>query len=175
MSVALIILGIILFVAAIGMLFKQQLLSPIISWGGLTCLWLSEALPLNVTIIVGWMGMTLLVMAATWLQPEPIRQQTRGIGHMTIGGITGMTVGLLGYSITQSLSLLYGIMIVSTAIGVCLGDFFFVNTPKGKKVNVKSGHFFTYLAAKGFPIAITIMQIGIVLVLLLALRNNNQI
>lgn len=175
MSVVLIIIGVLLFAGAIGLLFKQQMLSPIVSWAGLTCIWLSETLPLNSTIIVGWMGMALLVMAATWLQSEPIRQQTRGVGYMSIGGITGMVVGLLGYSFAQSLSLLYGIMITSTAIGICLGYFLFTNTPSGEKVNVKSGHFFKYLTAKGFPVAITIMQIGIVLVLLLAIKNNNQL
>ena len=172
MSVFLIISGVLLFAGAIALLFKQQMLSPIASLAGLTCIWLSETLPLNSTIIVGWLGMTLLVMAATWLQPEAIKQQTKGVGYMTIGGITGMSIGILGYSLTNSLSLLYGIMIAATAFGVCLGYMLFTNTPEGQKVNIRSGHFLTYLSAKGFPVGITIMQIGITLVLMLAITNN---
>lgn len=172
MSVFLIILGVLLFAGAIGLLFKQQMLSPIASWAGLTCIWLSETLPLNSTIIVGWLGMTLLVMAATWLQPDAIKQQTKGVGYMTIGGITGMSIGILGYSLTNSLSLLYGIMIAATAFGVCLGYMLFTNTPQGQKVNIRSGYFLTYLSAKGFPFGITIMQIGITLVLMLAISNS---
>lgn len=172
MTLALIIFGILMYIGAILLLFKQQMLSPIASWGGLACIWLSESLPLNATIIVGWLGMTLLVMAATWMQPEAVKQQTKGVAYMTIGGITGMSVGILGYSLTDTLSLLYGIMIAATAFGVCLGYMLFTNTPQGQKVNIRSGHFFTYLSAKGFPIGITIMQIGITLVLMLAISNT---
>ena len=88
------------------------------------------------------------------------------------GGLTGMIIGLLGNSIADSLSLLYGIMVAATAVGVVIGGFLFTNTPDGQKVNIKSGHFLTYLSAKGFPIGITVMQMGIVLVLLLAMKDN---
>ena len=172
MSILLVILSLLMWIGAFILLFRHQMLAPLASWAGLCCVWLSETLPLNSTIIVSWMGMTLITMIATWLQPEPLRQQTRGVGYMLGGGVPGMIIGRLGNSIAASLSLLYGIMVAATAVGVVIGGFLFTNTPDGQKVNIKSGHFLTYLSAKGFPIGITVMQMGIVLVLLLAMKDN---
>ena len=54
--------------------------------------------PVNNTILMGWLCMTILVMTATILQPLPLRQSSRGEGYMAIGALAGMAVGLLGYS-----------------------------------------------------------------------------
>lgn len=175
MTTFLIISGVIMYLAAIALLFRRQIVSPIAAWGAMTTIGLSETLPINNTMIIGWLSMAFIVMAATWLQPEAIKQQRRGIWYMLIGALTGMSVGLLAFSTTTSLSLLYGIMIVATIAGLCFGFLFFTNTPRGREVGIRSGHFITYLTAKGFPIAITVMQLGIVLVLLLAVHNINQL
>ena len=68
---------------------------------------------------------------------------------------------------------LYACMILGTAAGCFFGYLIFTNTPRGAPVNFSSGHFFQYLLAKGFPIALAVMMMGIVLVLLLAVNNLN--
>lgn len=174
MTAILIVIAVLMFVASWALLFKQQVFAPLTAWAALCVVWLSEVLPVNSTMVVGWLGMTLVVMAATWLQHEAVKQQTRGVGYMLIGALTGMTVGLLGYTFTSSLSLLYGVMIVAVVAGLCLGYYLFTTTPQGRDVGLRTGRFFTYLTAKGFPVAITVMQLGIVLVLLLAVINNHR-
>ena len=74
---------------------------------------------------------------------------------------------------TILISWLYACMILGTAAGCFFGYLIFTNTPRGAAVNFSSGHFFQYLLAKGFPIALAVMMMGIVLVLLLAVNNLN--
>ena len=45
------------------------------------------------------------------------------------------------------------------------------HAPEGAGFGPSSGHFFNYLLAKGFPTAITVMQIGVALVLAIALQK----
>ena len=60
---------------------------------------------------------------------------------------------------------------MTTVAGVFLGFLLYTRTPQGAPVNLLSGNFFSYLLAKGFPAAITVMQLGVVLVIALALYN----
>ncbi len=171
-----IILSCLLWATSIWFVFRNQLLAPIFSFMGLLTLSLAKhgeegLLPINNTILIGWLCMTLVVMVATILQPIPIRQQTRGVGYMLVGAVAGLSFGLLGSTIQVTLSMFYGIMIVAVAIGIFFGYLIFTNTPAGRNVALGTGNFFQYLLAKGFPIAITIMMMGVVLVILLALRN----
>ena len=55
-------------------------------------------------------------------------------------------------------------MIIASAVGTFLGAMMYAFTPDGKNVNLNSGHFFSYFLAKGFPTAISVMQLGTVLV-----------
>lgn len=177
MAIFLIILSGLLWLAACATLFKRQLLAPALSYAGLFILSLarngagSPIVPINSTILIGWLCMTLVVMFATILQPAPVAVQNRGIAYMLGGAITGLAVGLLGFSFSGAVSMLYGIMVIAVAIGVFFGYLLFTNTPDGKAVNIASGHFFQYLLAKGFPVAITVMIAGISLVIILA-RNT---
>ena len=92
---------------------------------------------------------------------------------MITGGITGLAVGLLGFSISSSITLRYAYMILATIAGIAFGFLLYTNTPSGKPVGPGSGNFFRYLLAKGFPTAITLMMLGVALVLLIAVKNVN--
>lgn len=171
MSILLIILSIAFYLASIFLLLKKQLIAPIASFLGLLMMSLSETLPINNTMLTGWLCMTLIVMAATYMQPVAIQQQTRGMGYMTIGAFAGMTVGLVAFTVSSVPSLLNGFMILGTLAGTFFGYLLFTRTPDGRQVGIGTGNFFKYLLAKGFPTAITIMQIGIMLVVAIALNN----
>lgn len=174
-----IIISCVLFALAFWFIYVNQLLAPAFSYMGLLALSLAgnklgqPYLPINNTILISWLCMTLVVMVATIMQPGPVRQQTRGVWHMGIGALTGMAVGLLGFTFTLNMPVLYACMILGTAAGCFFGYLIFTNTPRGAAVNFSSGHFFQYLLAKGFPIALAVMMMGIVLVLLLAVNNLN--
>ncbi len=178
MTVFLIILSLLLWIASIWCLYGRQTIAPALSFLALLALsFMSEngypLLYINATILTGWLCMTLVVIFTTVLQPEPLRRQTRGMSFIIGGGVTGLALGLLGFSISSSISLRYACMILATAAGIALGFLLYTNTPAGRPVRPGSGNFFRYLLAKGFPTAITLMMIGVVLVLLIALNNVN--
>lgn len=129
-------------------------------------------LPINGVILTAWLCMAVLVTLATMLQPAVVRNQTRGMGYIMGGAIAGLALGLLGFTVSSSISLLYGIMIVGVIVGIFLGFLMYTNTPAGRPIGITSGNFFRYLLAKGFPTAITIMQPGLVLVLVILLHNS---
>lgn len=110
-------------------------------------------------------------MTATLLQPLPLRRSSKGMGYIIVGAIAGMAVGLLGFSYASQVSVLYGIMIAATLAGIFFGFLLYTKTPEGRPVGIGTGNFFKYLLAKGFPTAITVMQIGVVLVLVIALHK----
>lgn len=172
MSIFLLIASIVLWVAAIGTLPSRPLFAPALSYLGLLALSFCETdgiswLPINNNMIISWLCITLVVMMATILQPAPIRMQARGMAYIIGGGIVGLVIGLLGYTVSSAISMLYAIMIIATAVGIFFGFLLYSNTPDGRAVRLGSGNFFRYLLAKGFPTAVTLMQIGLVLVLLI--------
>lgn len=178
MTVFLVILSILLWVASVWCLYGRQTLSPALSYVALLCLsFISEngypLFPLNTTIMTGWLCMTLVVTFTSILQPEPMRRQTRGMTFIIGGGVTGLSLGLLGFSVTSSISLRYACMILATVAGIVFGFLLYTSTPAGKPVRPGSGNFFRYLLAKGFPTAISLMMAGVALVLLIALKNVN--
>lgn len=180
MSIFLLIAAIILWVAAIGMLPGRPILGPALSYLGLLCLSLCTSadgiswLPINSNMLISWLAITLVVMVATMLQPASIRMQARGMAYIIGGGVVGLAIGLLGNTVTDSVSALYGIMIVATIVGIFFGFLLYSNTPDGRQVGVMNGNFFRYLLAKGFPTAVTLMQIGLVLVLLIYIHEAPQ-
>lgn len=172
-----IIISCVLFALVFLFMRTNQLLAPAFAYMGLLAMSMAEDklgqpyLPINNTILISWLCMTLVVMVATIMQPAPVRQQTRGVWYMGIGSITGMAVGLLGFTFTMNLPVLYACMILGTAAGCFFGYMLFVNTPRGAAVNFSSVHFFSYLLAKGFPIALSVMMMGIVPTLLIAVNS----
>ena len=176
MAIFLIIVSCLLWLASLWLLRARQIAEPAASVVALLLLSFArkngwQLLPINITMLTGWLCMTLVVMFACYLQPAAVRAQTKGWGYFTGGALAGMVVGLLGSSLSANISIHYGIMILGTIAGIFLGFLLYTNTPDGRPIAPRSGHFFKYLLAKGFPTAITVMQAGVALVLLLALYN----
>lgn len=177
MAIFLIISSCILWTASLLTLRGRQILSPMLSYAALAIISMAtrdghHLLPINATILTGWFCMTLVVTFIVLLQPEPVRRQTRGASYMTLGALTGLAVGLLGFSFSSALPMLYGIMIIGVATGIFCGFLLYTRTPEGDQIRPGSGFFFRYLLAKGFPTAITVMQLGIVLVLTIAVNHQ---
>lgn len=177
MSIFLLIVSILAWVGAIFSLPSRPLLGPALSYLGLLCISLCRTgeyawLPINGSMLISWLAISLVVIMTTVLQPSEINRQARGMAYIIIGGIVGLAVGLLGFTVSDSISMLYAIMIVATAVGIFFGFMLYSNTPDGRAVGILSGNFFRYLLAKGFPTGVTLMQIGLVFVLLIATHQN---
>ncbi|MBD5186822.1 MAG: hypothetical protein HDS93_03360 [Bacteroidales bacterium] len=177
--VFIIILSAVLWLASFWMLFKREMAAPAVSFLALFILSLAKdsatsraLLPINSTILTAWLCMTLVVVTASWLQPDAVKAQHRGVGYMTIGAFAGMAVGLLAFSVSVNMSMLYASMMVGVCVGIFLGYLLFTRTPDGNELAKGSNRFFRYLLAKGFPIAITVMIPGVVCVISLAIFNN---
>ncbi len=166
-----------LFIVAFALVSRRILLSPAAAYLALLTLSFAKdgngypLVPINSTILFGWLCMTLVVMVATILQPAPLRLTGKGTGYILVGALAGMAVGLLAFSFTTTVSMLYSIMIAATVAGCFFGFLLYTNTPEGRPVSIGSGHFFKYLLAKGFPIAITVMQAGVAAVILIAVNR----
>lgn len=176
MSIFLLVVSILFWLGAIVSLPARPLYGPPLSFIGLLGISFCETngipwFPINNQMIISWLCITVVVMLATILQPAGVRSQTRGMAYIIGGGIVGLIVGLLGFTISSSISMLYGIMIIATAVGIFFGFLLYSNTPAGRAMSVGGGYFFRYLTAKGFPTAVTLMQIGLVFVLLIAQSN----
>lgn len=176
MTIFLIIVSALLFACAIAALPVRITIAPCLAYVALVLLSLATTngyplLPINGTILTGWFCMTLVVTMATFMTAPAVRAQTRGMAYIVVGAVVGLAVGLLGYTVTSDVTLLYSFMILSVIAGIFLGFLLYAKTPDGRPVAPGSGNFFHYLLAKGFPTAITIMQIGVVLVLVIAINQ----
>lgn len=180
MNVFLIVLACLLWAASVWCLYGRPTVAPALSYLAMLAIsFMSEngyaVFPLNNTILTGWLCMTLVVMFATMLQPEQVRLQTRGMTYLIGGGVAGLAVGLLGFSYCNSLSLRYACMVIGIVVGIILGFLLYAGTPDGRPLKGNISGFSRYLLAKGFPAAITLSMAGIVLVLLIALKNVNAL
>ena len=177
MTIFLIILSILLWIGAFAAFPKRILLSPVLSYCALLSLSFAKTapgyplLPLSSGMTLSWLTITLVVMLIIILQDPAIRTQSRGTGYILLGALAGLAVGLLGYTFSSSLGLLYGIMVVATAAGIALGLLVFSNTPDGRQIAPGSGYFLKYLLAKGFPALVTVAQLGVAAVILIAARS----
>ena len=177
MSILLLIVSIILWVASLVALPLRIFYAPALSYLGLLCLSFCSTgpdpwLPINNTILYSWLALTLVVMIATMLQTPAVRSSKKGMAYMMGGAIVGLALGLLGYTATTDENSLYGIMAVAVIVGIFFGFLVFSRTPDGRRFSITSGNFFNYLLAKGFPIAVTIIQIGLVFVLMIVTNLN---
>ena len=176
MALFLIILSGVLWLLSFWLLRGRQLAAPVLSFVAMVVISLAKSngyqlLPINLMMLSGWLCMTLVVTFACWLQPPVLRAQSKGWGYMLVGALTGMIVGLLGPSLgAAGLSMQNGVMIVSTVIGIFLGFLLYTRTPDGRPIAPGSGYFFKYLLAKGFPTAISVMQLGVTLLLVMAVN-----
>ncbi len=178
MTVVLIILSMLLYVGGVALLWRRPLLSPALSYIALVLLSMAKdgtgvpLLPINNTILIGWLCMTVVVMAATILQPVKLTSAGGGMAQMLVGGVAGLAVGLIPSSLGVSAAVTYSSMVVATAAGIFFGYLIYVRSPKGQQETAQAGGAFTPLLAKGFPTAITLMEIGVPLVLLVALYGK---
>lgn len=177
MSVFLLIASIIVWAASLWFLPSRPVYSPALSYLGLLGLSFCQTdgipwLPLSNNMLVSWLFITLVVMIVTVMQPSAINRQARGMAYIIGGAIVGLAIGLLGFTVSYSVSALYAIMVIATVVGIFFGFLLYANTPDGRAVGVMSGNFFRYLLAKGFPTAVTVMQIGLVFVLLIYQANG---
>lgn len=175
MTLFLIILSCVLWAVSLIALAGRPALGPALSYLALLSLSFAgfpAAEYINNTILIGWLCMTLVVMFATYLQPAAVVSQTRGMGYIIVGGVVGMAVGLLGFTFISTLSLLYAVMILATLAGIFFGFLLYSRTPDGQPVAIGSDRFFPYLLAKGFPTAVTVMQLGVALVLVIAVSGQ---
>lgn len=173
MTIVLIILSCLLWIAAFLCLPKRILVAPALSFCALETLSFAKRngyplIPLTNGMTLSWLSITLVMMLIILLQNPALRQQSRGTGYMALGGIAGMAVGLMAFSFSSRLNLLYALMILASAAGVFFGLLIFTNTPDGREIGIRSGRFFKYLVAKGFPVLITVAQLGIAAVILIA-------
>ncbi|MDE6272081.1 MAG: hypothetical protein K2M31_03640 [Muribaculaceae bacterium] len=169
----LIILSCLIWLAAFLLLPKRILIAPGLSYCALVLLSFVKKsgypiMPLSGAMLMSWLIITFIVMMIVILQNPAVRQQSRGVNYMTLGGIAGLAVGLLGFSFSTSLNLLYALMILGVIAGIFCGFLLFTNTPKGRDVSLPTGRFFKYLLAKGFPVLVTVAQAGIPAVILIA-------
>lgn len=174
MATALIITGILLWGAAFVALFRRLVLAPALSFLALLAVSFAREdtlplLPINNVILISWLSITIVVMAATIMQNEETRRSSFGMAYIVTGAVAGMAVGLLGCTVTPDITMRYSIMVVATIAGTFFGYLLFGNTPEGKS---RRQGFFPYLMAKGFPAAITVMQLGVPLVLAIALYDS---
>lgn len=172
MCILMIILAILCWIVSAVCLFRKQLLAPLFSFLGLGAISLArtgglQIVPVNTTMLLAWLVITAITCITSILQPLPLRQQSRGTGFMLLGAVTGMALGLCGTYATQNPSVYNGIMVIATVAGTFLGYLLFTLTPRGSAVNFASGNFFRYLLSKGFPVAVSVMMGGLVLVLLI--------
>lgn len=174
MTIFLIIISCLLWIGAFAALPKRIIVSPALSYCAMLVLTFTKdgtgeyLFPLTNSLLVSWLCITLVVMLAVILQNPAIRMQSRGIWYMTLGGLAGMLVGLACISLISTLSLAYALMLIGAAAGIVIGAILFTNTPAGRGVAPATGNFFRYTLAKGFPILVTVAQLGIILVVVTA-------
>ncbi len=179
MSIFLIILASLLWLGAFVALPKRVILGPALSFCALTIISFASSpegfpyFPVGLPMLMSWLCMTLLVLITVIMQSPAVRAQSRGVIFMEVGGVAGMLVGLACSSLLYTLGAAYACMIAGTIAGIILGYLLFAYTPRGEQVRPGSGHFFTYLPAKGFPALVTIAQLGVMLTILLFNYNMN--
>lgn len=167
-----IIFSSLLFLLALASIPYRIVISPCASFLGLLIISMGKTpegypvLPITNGMILGWLFIAVLVTVVTLCQPAPLRRARFGIWYYFGGAVTGLALGLLGFTFLPSAGARYVWMIIAVAVATFLGALMFANTPAAKKVSPSSGNFFTYMLAKGFPVAITFMQLGTVLVVL---------
>ena len=172
MSMLFVILAVLLFGVSVLLLFRREMLGPVAAFLAFGPVYLSGQLPMNVNMLVTWLCLTLVVTGVSALQPMAVMSQTRGMGYMSLGALAGMIVGMMAYSLSHSLGFVYSMMCLGVLAGVFLGYLLFTRTPKGMELSMSRSRFFSYLLAKGFPVAVSAMMLGVVAILYLFVTDT---
>lgn len=165
MAILLIIIAILLYCVSAFLLFRKEILGPIAAFLAMGAVYLSGLLPMNLNMIITWLCLTLVVSGVSAIQPPALMAQRRGMGYIFIGSIVGLAVGLMGYTFTASISAIYVIMVLAVVVGIFFGYLLFARTPQGEQLRATRNRFFSYLLAKGFPVAIAVSMLGVPLIL----------
>ncbi|MDE5551940.1 MAG: hypothetical protein K2M03_02630 [Muribaculaceae bacterium] len=172
MTIFLIIVSCLLWIGAFIALPRRIVLAPGLSYCALVLMSLAKSpegynlFPVTNSLLYSWLAITLIIMMVIVMQSAAIRIQSRGVWYMTVGAVAGMLIGLACLTVTSIMTLAYALMIIGTAAGIVIGYLLFTNTPSGQMIKPGTGNFFRYLLAKGFPILITVAQLGIILVII---------
>ena len=59
-------------------------------------------LPLGSGLIIGWLCVSVFVTVLTLCQPTPVRNMRKGMYYYLGGALTGMVIGLLGFTFSES-------------------------------------------------------------------------
>lgn len=175
MTAILLIIGFMLWIVAIMALWKRPAAGPAASFVALMTVSFAKEggypiVPVNNTMTLTWLAMTVIVVCATYLQSRDLRSDSRGVAYGVVGAITGMAIGLAFIGSASSSSTAYATMITATAAGTILGLILYSSTPRGRFMALGSGQFLNRLSSKGFPIAITVMQLGMAILLAIISR-----
>lgn len=179
MAVFIIIVSVVLWLTAIAALWVRPVVSPVLSFLGLLCVSLAKTgantiggpfalIPMNSSVLMSWLCMTVVVVGATVMQSQERLKSDGSMPYLVSGAIVGLAVGLLGFSFSSHMSVLYACMVIAVVAGTFFGWISFSNTPRGRMNYSEGSRGIQNLLAKGFPVAITVMQIGVPLVILTA-------
>ncbi|MCM1005703.1 MAG: hypothetical protein NC402_05325 [Prevotella sp.] len=175
MSVFLIILAVALYAVSGLLLYRKEVLGPVASFLALGTVYLSEALPMNMNMLITWLCLTLVVTGVSAMQEPAVMSQRRGMGYIMAGAVVGLAVGLMGYTFTTEVSAVYAVMVLAVVAGIFFGYLLFTRTPDGEQLRRSRSRFFSYLLAKGFPVAIAVMMLGVPLILWLFTYINTEL
>lgn len=173
MWIAIVIISALLWIAGAVCLWKRPLWSPALAYVALVVLSLasrdgSPLLPINGTILLSWLAITIVTMITVLLQPDMPRNATAS-AYLLLGAVVGMALSLPSVIAGASPPSAYSLMIGLTALSTVLWYVAFTLTPAGRAMGSRA-HFWSRLAAWGFPVAVCLMQLGVALVLTLLLN-----
>lgn len=103
------------------------------------------------TSLIIWGVTVLLVWGLTLILPPAVAKSSHGVAYLVIAGTVGTLLGMLIPNPGP---------VVGAILGVVVGGLAYGATPAGRQMGFPSGQFFNYLAAKGFPAAVTMALIG---------------
>lgn len=141
----LIIGAIVLLIIALVASFKGYGWTAVVAF---IALWLVGA---SGAVLTTWGITSFLVWGLTVILPQSVAGSSRGQGYVVIGAIVGTILGLL---------IGYGGPVIGAVTGTIFGGVAYGLTPDGRALGFPSTQFFNYLAAKGFPAAVTMSIIG---------------
>ena len=165
MAILLIIIAVLLYGISVLLLLRKEILGPVAAFLAMGAVYLSGLLPMNMNMIITWLCLTLVVSGVTAMQPAALMSQQRGMGYIMTGAAAGLAVGLMGYTFTESISAVYAIMVLAVVAGIFFGYMLFTRTPDGAQLRTSRNRFFSYLLAKGFPVAIAVSMLGVPLII----------
>lgn len=102
------------------------------------------------TLIV-WGITALLVWGLTVILPPAVSKSMRGVAYIAGASAAATSIGLLAGPAGP---------VIGAVCGALFGGLAYGTTPDGKMMGFPSSKFFNYLAAKGFPAAVTMATIG---------------